>query len=99
MQIALLELLLGLVEGNPNTDVVRHLAARLQFEKPSESIVLLTDEEPAEPRAHYVFDEWVLPNGKYDDIFSDEARVPVLFCTLIKILSQGNSALLPYPLS
>lgn len=30
---ALLELLLGLVEGNPNSGVVRNLAAKLEFEK------------------------------------------------------------------
>jgi hypothetical protein len=39
-QTALLELLLGLVEGNPNADTVLFLASKLEFEKMTSYVAL-----------------------------------------------------------
>jgi len=39
----------------------------------------------------FVFDDWLVNNSekKHVDVFGEEARLPILFYMLIKILAQG----------
>lgn len=53
----------------------------------------LTADPSSTGRHHYVFDEWLDTSNQEEgptiDIFGERARVPILFYTLIKILTQG----------
>jgi hypothetical protein len=53
-----------------------------------------TDDQHADGKrsSYYVFDEWLVSNSrdKVVDIFGEEARLPILFLMLIKILVQGT---------
>lgn len=51
-----------------------------------------TDPDGEQASGHfYVFDEWLASNSddKAVDIFGEEARLPILFFMLIRILTQG----------
>lgn len=61
-----------------------------------ESDADVADQKPVQH--YYVFDEWLETSADKTnsiDILSEEARLPILFFMLIKILIQGMLCLLP----